>query len=609
MTQNQRRIGLLVTVCVFGGLFAPAPKSTGQTAPSGKSEAQYIFNVRNYGAMGDGRQVDTQAIQNAIKACANAGGGEVVFPPGIYVSGTLELLSHVTLDLYPGAVLQESTNLADYSSFQDLGGFHVTEGRNTISGESTKWAGLIVAKDASDVSIVGRGTIDGQGDAFMDMNKMHVGLDFDPSTTRQGKAFLDALYQSQDGPVEVKMNGRGRPGSLIVFWKCKNILLRDVTIKDAPNWTVHFQNCDGVVMESIRILNNLLIPNNDGVHSVESRNVHFSNCDIVSGDDALAIFRNENVTASDCSLTSRSSAIRLGGTRFAVFHHLDIHANRGLAIYQSLRPDQGTENVIFSDINIETKLVGGHWWGKAEPILIGAGPGAEPTSTGAELGTDSTQSLGVRNVIFSNIIATGEGEILIYGSQRNVIRNVLLENVDFRLHAGPPAIMDAEGGNFDLRSVEPNLSRRVVRHDIPALYCQYADGLQIRNFNLSWGDDLPPYFTNAIECNHFKNLTIDGFDGRQARIGGEEPDVNLEDGEGVSVLNSIAAPGTGTFLSVTRVTNEHLFANNDVRDAQQPMQPSRTGFKLSGNIFPESARQPLSSSQKAKQNTTSTGHK
>src|SRR5579862_2724421 len=108
-----------------------------------------VVNVRDVGAVGDGRALETKALQAAIDRVAAVGGGTVVLPAGTYRSGTLQLKSHVELHLNQGAVLLGSDNLADYQ----LDGHRV---------------GLLFTQDASDVAITGPGTIDGQGDHFMD---------------------------------------------------------------------------------------------------------------------------------------------------------------------------------------------------------------------------------------------------------------------------------------------------------------------------------------------------------------------------------------------------------------------------------------------------------
>ena len=117
-----------------------------------------VFDVRNYGAVGDGKTLDTQAINKAIQACNQAGGGTVLFTPGEYVTGTFIMLSHVTLNLDAGAVILGSTNLDDYLPKSDFNA-------RGFNGEG-KRMGLILGIQVEDVAITGRGTIDGRGTYF-----------------------------------------------------------------------------------------------------------------------------------------------------------------------------------------------------------------------------------------------------------------------------------------------------------------------------------------------------------------------------------------------------------------------------------------------------------
>src|SRR5271154_6891571 len=165
------------------------------------SQAEKICNVRDFGAVGDGKTLDTPAIVKSIRAASAAGGGRVVFAPGVYLSGTFELLSNITLDLQANAVILGSSNLADYGAISDFG-FSKAYGENS-TGEGNL-VGIIVARNAENIAIVGQGAVDGNADIFYDFKKPHYGMDFDPQYTRQGKDFLKSMLELGDGPVETK---------------------------------------------------------------------------------------------------------------------------------------------------------------------------------------------------------------------------------------------------------------------------------------------------------------------------------------------------------------------------------------------------------------------
>jgi hypothetical protein len=525
-----------------------------------------VFSVRAFGAAGDGTHLDTAAIAGAIKAAAAAGGGVVVFPPGKYLAGTFEMLSNVSLNIEAGAVIQGSPNLADYGSLADYGFAHVY-GVNS-SGEGDK-VGLIVARQAQNIAIFGQGAIDGNSSQFFDFDTPHVGGDFDARYTRDEKAFLDLMRSTEDGPVQMKP--AGRPGTLIVLANSQNIAIRDVTLSNAPNWTLHLQHSRHAVVSGVRIANDLRVPNNDGVDCMDCRDVHFSNCDIAAGDDDFAIVGSQDVTVSDCSLTSHSSGVRLEDTRFATFTNLTIHANRGIGVYE--RGGGLTSDVLFSNLVIETRLLAGHWWGKGEPIYIASGgPG------------DAAQ--GVRNVRFSNILADAEGGILIYGTRDSPVRDIGLERVRLRIHAPRESIAHGAGGNFDLRWTATSLAGAVFAHDIPAVYGRYLAGLKVRGLDIEWDRNLPDYFSNALSCEDFEGLDLDDLSARQAAPDTHQAVILLRNGSGVSIRNSVARAGAATFLSLSDVSGLGLFVNNDVAAARRAFDPSPSGFTLSGNRMP-----------------------
>jgi len=311
-----------------------------------------IFNVKNYGATGDGQTLDTPAINRAIQACRQVGGGTVLFPPGRYVTGTFELFSHMTLAVVSGAVIVGSTNLADYGLKEQYG---INEHEIGQSGEGRR-VGIVVANHAEDIAIVGPGTFDGRGTWFVDLKVPH-GIppnDYDNRYTRQGTNFSRLNSGIGDGPVEPWMPWTNRPGVLITLANCTNVLLRDLTIKDSHNWTINLGQCENVEIHGLNVLNNLLIPNNDGL-DISARNARISDCLIVAGDDAIAANRCENLTVVNCTLSSRSSGIRFGSNTNCVFDNLVISdSNRGIAVYGS------ADTAMFSHVIIETRLFNGH---------------------------------------------------------------------------------------------------------------------------------------------------------------------------------------------------------------------------------------------------------
>ena len=528
-----------------------------------------VFSVRDFGAKGDGKTMDTESIAKAIRAANEAGGGRVLFEPGVYVSGTFELLSNVTLDLQSGAVIQGSKNLADYGSTEEFGFGH-TYGVDS-TGEGPK-IGIIIARNVENVAIVGRGAIDGSGDVFFDFTKPHYLMDFDPKYIRNGNDFMNAVLRTDDGPVQMKPEGR--PGTMIICTNCRNVLIRDVTLENAPNWTVHFNNTERGVVTGIHIWNNLLLPNNDGFDCFGCKDVHFSDCDIHAGDDDFAILNSMDITVSNCSLTSRSSGIRVEATRYSTFENLVIHANRGIGIYE--RGIGVTDHLLFSGIAIETHLLTGHWWGKGEPIYIVA---SKPTGSG--------ESGQVRDITFYNISGEAENSIVLYGSPEADIRGVSFDNVKFKIRMTRKEVSEAVGGNFDLRWTATDLSNAVFKHDVAGLYGRYVDGLKIRDLTIEWGAEKPAYFSSGIECEDFKRLEIDGFEGRQASDSSKGAAILLRRGSGVSIRNSKAAAGTNIFLSVENVGGEHLFSGNDLANANVAFKGNTDGFVSFANYLPK----------------------
>jgi hypothetical protein len=523
-----------------------------------------VCDVRHFGAKGDGVTLDTAAVSRAISTCAKQGGGTIYFGPGRYVIGTVQLYSHIHLQLDSGAALVGSPDIQDYIPSPPFG-FARHYGVD-ITGEGSV-LGMLIAKNAEDVSIDGQGEIDGQSSIFMSMKTSHGGRDYDERFVRNPRKFHDAMSAVEYGPVEPN----GRPGTMIVFFHCANVRLHGITLRSSPNWTLHLQDVEGAVISDIQILNDPRVPNNDGIDCMQCRHVQISDCNINTGDDGFAIVGSEHVNVSNCSISSRSAAIRLESTKLSTFTGLSMDTNRGIAVFANGylgQENRSTEDVIFSDIVIRTRLIPGGWWGKAEPIYIAVQPCASGTPCGVR----------VRDVVFNNITAEAENGALLWGGEGTPISGVELNGVRLHMIAPDPVLSEGIGGNLDLRWTATDPRDGIVKSDIPAFYAKRVSGLRLRDVQVGWPVSIPDYFTDGIRIEDFDDLTIDAFSGRQAQAASGAA-IFLKHGSGVSITNSRALPGTQAFLQLDQVRDRRVFVNYDLGGAVQGIAPRKLRFK------------------------------
>lgn len=391
------------------------------------SFAQRTYNVVDYGAVGNKMVDDAKAIQKAIDECSAQGGGTVLLPANhTFMSGPLCLKSNVNLLLEATAVLIANPD----ESIYNLSAF----GENR--GEGMMW---IYANGADNISITGKGTIHGNGIAFM-------GKELDDSYELKPVTTFDP-----------------RPHVLTLI-DVDNLTIRDITIRDGAYWTVHLIGCNGAVIDGINLLNNLKIRNGDGIDLDHSRNVRISNCHITSGDDCICLKNRRefeqygpchDITVTNCVMTSRSCAIKIGSENMdsiynVVFDNCIItRSNRGLGIQNR---DEGTvTDVVFSNIIMDCQLWSDVWWGKAEPIYVTSYPRANGNHKDANWRFPKGQTVGrcgeVGRIYFNNIIANSENGCFVGGDVEGKVNNVHFSNV--RLVR--KKVTAYEGGAIDLR--------------------------------------------------------------------------------------------------------------------------------------------------------------
>lgn len=258
---------ILITVIWRCSTVCPAQVTFPST---GLSSSQKLFNVKDFGAVGDSLTKDTKAIQAAINSCS-AKGGTVWVPAGNYIIGTIQLKSNVTLSLDYGASLLGSKDMADYD--QTL--------PPTREGNSEC---LIFAKDATNIAIEGLGIIDGRGD--------HI-----------------AFNRGTSPP----WNSRPR---LIRFENCNQLKFSGVTFKRPAFWGIHLVDCSNIHFNSVTIRFRDNNYNNDGLDLDGCKNVVIENCDIATGDDGICLKSSlhpcENIVVRNCRVTSNTAALKFG---------------------------------------------------------------------------------------------------------------------------------------------------------------------------------------------------------------------------------------------------------------------------------------------------------
>jgi len=486
-----------------------------------------FFPVRDFGASGDGTTLDTAALQAAIDACASAGGGTVLFDAGTYLSGTLVLTDHVTLHLMAGATLLGSTNEADYPVM-------VSEYRSYTDNYVVR--SLIYAEKAANVTLEGRGTLDGQGAVFRER-------------------------RSREEPYK-------RRPYMIRMIECSDVTVRDLTIVNSPMWVQHYIACDDVVIDGITV-HSQVAGNNDGIDIDSCHRVRISNCDIISGDDAIVLKATSDRVCSDivvtnCNLSTHCNAFKLGTESNGGFQNISmsnctVYDTRLAAIALEMVDGGLLERVQINNVGIINcgAAIFLRLGNRARPYRS-KGPGGSRGSFIMEPGTERPGMGSFRQVVISNINATGIGETgcSITGLPGHPVEDVTLENIRIRFSGGAAA----------------ELARREVPEKEDA-YPEYKMFGQLPAYG---------FFTRHVRDIKFSNveLEFDEADGRPAMIFDDVQDLELLD------VDAQLSPGDEPLLWFRNVRGALVHGCRPTRPVSAFLRASgSTGVTVMGNDF------------------------
>lgn len=379
--------------------------------------AEKIFNVRELGAKGDGKTFDTDAIQKALDDCGKAGGGTVLLPKGIYLSKPLTIRTKTAFIIDEGATLLASTNQNDFLK---------------VPGDWLKATGggdfvpFISGKDLEDVTIGGRGTIEGSG----------------------------AVWWEAAEEARKKVSGFTLPRpNLIVLTRVKNLVVRDVTIQNSPKFHLVPTECDDVLITNVTILAPERAPNTDAIDPSVCRRVTITKCLIDVGDDNVAVksgkrmdgreFAVEDLTITDCTFKHGHGmsigSETVGGVKNVIVRNCTFEdTDNGIRIKSDRKRGGTVENFLCE--NITMKNVRG-------AITITSYYPKIPATDEAQPVTDTTpkyRNITLRNISGNSIKSAG----VIVGLPESLIENVLLENVNITAEQGGLEIRNAKGVVF-----------------------------------------------------------------------------------------------------------------------------------------------------------------
>ncbi|MEM1136820.1 MAG: glycosyl hydrolase family 28 protein [Bacteroidota bacterium] len=454
-----------------------------------------FFNIVKYGAVGDGKTLNTKSIQQAIDAAFEAGGGTVIIPPGKYVSGTIFLKDNVTLRVEGGATLFGSPNIEDYTE--------MTWGHN----KDRQPYHLVMAKDAKNITIEGAGTIDGNGQSFW--------KEYDPSKDPQ-------WIMAQELKVSPMME----------IQDCVDVRIKDVTLTTGGGWTLHLYDSERIQVQGAKIINNVFAPNGDGIDISGCSDVTISDCIIKTCDDAICVKtmvdtkEAKRIAVTNCIIECSCAALKIGNETFRDIKQITFsnciiyNSSRAFAVYAE---SAGTvEDITVNNIITDSKA----------PLLYNRPihlslylpePGAGGRN-GDWMFKEKKQwnyegrKPKLRNITISNFHAKTGGRILMTAGEGYMIENLTLRDVIMTY----PWIEDPVPFVDDVTSSQFAPVRREAKMAKAAIVTENIKNFTLDNLIINWPEtkEMPEdwQFEKKIANGTLKAFFPESTQARQAEL-------------------------------------------------------------------------------------------
>ena len=450
-----------------------------------KTQPTDIFlNIQEYGATGDKKQKVTAIIQRTIDLVHQQGGGTVYFPPGDYLSGTVVLKDNVNIYLESGATLLASRDAEDYQT-----AFKIIKQNPNNNPNIASTPVLLYANDAENITLSGGGKIHGQAERKY--------VDYDAVDT-----FIEKeIALARKSGVEMKRYVKIPPITYLFFFEnCNQIKIQDLQFVESQAWTIHFKWSKNIFIDNVYVQSSLNAGvNSDGIDIDGCSNVVINNCIIETGDDAIVLKTTstngksmpcEDISVSNCVLTSTSAALKLGTESYADFRRITFNncaiknTNRALGII--IRDGATASDILFSDMVIECNRKHFNWWGNADPFWLVV----KKRNPNSKIGH-------IANVRFENIMARVQGTGKIEGYPGYPIQNISLVNVDIRME---------HEDKKDKRTVSI-----MELHDVV--------DISLENIHVSWNEkQTQESWKYAFNIYDIENLRLDKLNGSSAPL-------------------------------------------------------------------------------------------